>query len=126
MPEHLGESDEQIPADADIEALGEVNPFEVMGSIINEALLRATAQIEAVVAEVMPYPTDEEIFQWRVHPEHWPYTPPLEVYRVLEQEDDNLRWRVATGHIMNLLDMAYEKLEALNLFAGPEDAEPEA
>jgi hypothetical protein len=116
MSEHLEDGD-QIPADDDIE-LSEVNPFEAMGNILNAAMTKATEQIEKIADAIETYPTAEEIAQWS-NPD-WPHTPPLSVFRVLEQEDPNLRWRVEIGHIMNLLDAAIEKLEGLGIFPDPE------
>lgn len=41
-------------------------------------------------------------------------TPSLEMFREMEEYDDNVVWRMETGHLVNLLDAALEEVDRLN------------
>lgn len=57
--------------------------------------------------------TPEQRATWRVDPDLWPHTPPLEVFLELYEEDRNLWWKIGCGHHENLFDAAIERIEAL-------------
>ena len=50
---------------------------------------------------------------WNVDPDQWPHTPPMPVWRAQYEADSNLVWRAGTGHVVNMLDAALERLEAV-------------
>lgn len=50
---------------------------------------------------------------WNVDPDQWPHTPPISVWRSQYEADSNLVWRAGTGHVVNMLDAALERLEAV-------------
>ena len=52
-----------------------------------------------------------DVAAWDVDPDQWPHTPPLDVWRALYEDDDNLVWRAGIGHVVNALDEALERLE---------------
>lgn len=41
-------------------------------------------------------------------------TPSLEMFRKMEAYDDNVVWRMESGHVVNLLDMALEEIDRLS------------
>ncbi|WP_114906813.1 hypothetical protein [Ornithinimicrobium murale] len=56
--------------------------------------------------------TETEQPDWaNLHPDSWPYTPPLAVYQALLAKDDNLFWRTPDGHILNLMEEATGALD---------------
>lgn len=59
-----------------------------------------------------------EQVKWSKDPDKWPYTPPLEEYLGLAAKDPLLVWRMETGHLVNLLDAALDRIEELE---GPDE-----
>ena len=55
--------------------------------------------------------TPDERPIWDVDPDAWPHTPPLRVFRVLMDEDDNTWWRAGSGHGLNAYEAAIEAIE---------------
>jgi len=52
---------------------------------------------------------------WNVDPDEWPHTPPLAVFRGLYADDDNVWWRMDSGHALNLYTEAVERIETLEM-----------
>ena len=61
-------------------------------------------------------PSSDEVARWSGDQAKWPHTPPLDVFRALYEKDSNLVWRVDVGHLVNVLDMALEEIEANEVY----------
>lgn len=65
----------------------------------------------------------EKDYDWSAHdPLDWPYTPPLDVARRLLDADDNLFWKMPSGHHQSLLDAAFDRIDEMQTRSSGNDA----
>lgn len=76
-----------------------------------EGRILSDEQRHRMLAEVMERHSIPEDFTWQVSDNaSWPFTPPLHVMARLLREIPNAVWIIETGHIVNALESALDRL----------------